>query len=87
MQVYEQNTSLKLEVSQLESSGKCLSNELRRVKEMYHNLSQDLGKSTFINEAEGIMDQLEGILTETKTKFEKLSFLKKHKVYSPTLML
>ena len=72
MQVCEQNTNLKAEVIQLRSSKKQLSSELGKLKQ---SLSQGFVKSTFINDAEGIMEQLEGILLETKSK------LPKHKVY------
>jgi len=61
-------------------SGKRLSNELRKLKDKYHSLSHDFEKSIFINEAEGIMEQLEEILTETKSNFEELSHFNEHKV-------
>ena len=69
----EQNTYLKTEVTQLKSSKKQLSSELGRLKDKYQ-------KSTFINEAERIMEQLNGILIETKSNFTKFPFLTKHKV-------
>lgn len=78
VQVCEQNTNLKAEVIQLRSSKKQLSSELGRLKH------EEFVKSTFINEAEGIMEQLEGTLLETKST---LPFLKKHKVYVHTYYL
>ena len=81
MQVNEQNADLQSEVSQLKLSKKHLSNELRKLKDKYHSLSQDFGKSIFINEAEGIMNQLEERLTEIRSKFEAFSHFKKLKVY------
>ena len=80
MQVYEQNDDLQAEVSQLKSSKKHLSNELRKLKDKYHNLGQDFGKSIFINEAEGIMNQLEERLSEIRSKFEALPCFKRLKV-------
>ena len=80
MQVYEQNADLQAEISQLKSSKKHLSNELRKLKDRYHSLSQDFGKSIFINEAEGIMDQLEERLSEIRSKFETFPHFKKLKV-------
>ena len=66
-----------------------LSNNLERLKEKYYILAQEK-KSTCIDEAEGIMGQLEEIVTEmesnlmemlTKTKSNvKLLFMKKLKV-------
>ena len=80
MQSYEQDTDLQAEVSQLKSSKKYLSNELRKLKDKYHSLSQDFGKVVFLNEAEGVMDQLEEMLSEIRSKFEALPCFKKFKV-------
>ena len=80
MQVDEQNAGLKAEVSELKSSKKYLSNELRKLKDKYHSLSQEFEKSIFIDEAEGIMDQLEEMLTEVKSNFKTLPCLKKLEV-------
>ena len=79
-QMYEQNTTLKAEVSQLKSSKKQLSTELSKLKDKYESLSQDFEKMPFIDEAEQAMDQLEEILIEMKSKFTKLPFSTKHKV-------
>ena len=77
VQVYEQNTYLREEVAHLRLSKKQLSSELRRWKVNCQSLSQDFEKSTL--EAERTMEQLEGILIETKSR---LSYLTKHKVCS-----
>ena len=81
MQVYEQNADLQDEVSQLKSSKKQLSNELRKLKDRYHSLSQDFGKTIFINEAEGIMDQLAERLSEITSKIETFPHLKVTRVF------
>ena len=78
LQVHEQNTTLKAEVSRLKSSKKQLSSELSKLKDKYESLSQDFEKMPFIDEAEQAMDQLEEILIEMKSKFTKSP---KHKVY------
>ena len=80
VQVCEQNTNLRAEISQLKSSKKQLSSELGRLKDKYQSLSKDYEKSTFISEAEKLMDRLEEILNETKSNLTKLPFLNKHKV-------
>ena len=82
MQIYEQDADLQAEVSQLKSSKKYLSNELRKLKDKFHSLSQDFGKAVFLNEAEGVMDQLEEMLTEIRSKFEALPHFKQFKVRS-----
>ena len=43
-------------------------------------MGQDFEKSLFINEAEGVMDQLDETLTEVKSSFETLPCLEKLKV-------
>ena len=73
-----------------------LSSNRESLNEKYRNLTQEIEKSTYINEAEGIMGQLEeiltitesnlmGILTETKSNF-RLSVAKKHKVHTSNYM-
>ena len=76
MQVYD----LKAEVSQLKSSKMHLSNELRKLKDKYHSLSQEFKKSVFLDEAEDIMGHLEEMLIEVKSRFETLPRLEKLKV-------
>lgn len=75
------NTNLLAEVAQLKSSKTQLSSELAGLKDKYLNLNQDFEKSTFINEAEEMMDQLDKILADTKLNFNKLPFFKKQKVH------
>ena len=84
VQVYKQSTTLKNEVSRLKTHKKQLSSELGELKGKYQSLSQE--KSTFINESETIMCQLEEMLIETKSSFTKLPFLTKHKVCMTLLL-
>ena len=77
-QIYKQNIDLKVEVSQLKLSEKNLSDEFEKLKDKYHSLSQDFEKTTFIKEAEIVMDQLEKTLTEIKLNIEKSSLDKVH---------
>ena len=88
--MYEQNSNLKTEVNQLKLSKLQLSNSLEKITKECHILTQQIEKSTYVNEAEGIMGQLEEILTETESNLMKilpkiklnfkLSFMKKTKV-------
>ena len=78
LQVYKQNIDLKVEISQLKLSEKNLSDEFEKLKDKYHCLSQDFEKTTFIMEAEIVMDQLEKTLIEIKANFEKSSLDKVH---------
>ena len=60
-------------MTRIKSSGNNLANELEKLTEKYSSLSQDFEKSTFISKAEGLMDQLEEIMS-------KLPLFKKYKV-------
>ena len=70
-----------IQVYKLKAENSQLKNELRKLKDKYHSLSQDFEKSIFNNEAEEIMDQLEEILTETKSNLEKLPHFQKLSVH------
>lgn len=63
----------------MKSSEETVSNKL---EDKYNSLSQDFGKSVFIDEAEEIMDQLEEMLTETKSNLVNLLLLKQSKVHT-----
>ena len=90
MKVYVQENYPKTNANQLKLSELQSSINLESLKEKYYILTQEFEKSTYINEAEGIMGELEEILTTletqlmeifTKTKPNlKLSFTKKYKV-------
>ena len=78
LQIYKQNIDLKVEVSQLKLSENNLSDEFEKLKDKYHSLSQDFEKTTFIKEAEIVMDELEKTLIEIKSSIEKSSLDKVH---------
>ena len=94
--MYLLNCDLKTEIDQLKSSEMKLSSNFERLKEEYYILTQDIEKSTYIKEAEGVMGQLEEILTEKESNLMKiltktnssftLSFMKKNKVHKYNYM-
>ena len=49
-----------------------LSSELERLKEKWYILKQEIEKSTYINDAETTMDQLEKTLSETESNLMEI---------------